>query len=246
MSSKAQLETELQRLRASVDEAGSSDPIDALVIETLADPAVQEVLAGILDDGGELAGVALDQAGTVGGLAQLTFTCQWKQGTSHVDDAPSAVAVVEVSPPRLLKVARAPASSASSAAAARFMPPQGVVPPVISGAQTPSAEEVLRFQFEANKVFEGWRQRTGFRSETMGVVGMTTGSYCSSLFVLRTPQRRLGLSHALGVTDDPDRRARGRSSRLRSPTAARRARSGVRDVGLNPIPLARPAVLDAR
>jgi hypothetical protein len=182
MSGREQIETELRRLRTAVDDAGSTDPVDALVIQTLADHEVQELLAGILDEGAVLTGVALDQAGTMDGLVQLTFACEWRHGTSHIGDPPCAVAVVEVSPTRLLKVARAPgASAASAAAAARFMPPQGIVPPVIGGAETPSADEVLRFQFEANKVFEAWGRRTAFPLEAMGVAGFTTGSHCSGL-----------------------------------------------------------------
>lgn len=182
MAGREQLEAELKRLRAVVKETDSTDPVDALVIYTLAASEVQDVLAGILDEGAVLAGVALDQAGTQAGLAQLTFACEWVSGTSHVGDPAAAVAVVELSPHRVLKVARAPRASATAAAAtARFMPPQGVVPPVIGGAETPSAEEVLRFQFEANEVFEDWSRRTGFPNEKLGVIGFTTGSYCSSL-----------------------------------------------------------------
>jgi hypothetical protein len=182
MTGADQLQAELKRLRSAVEEEDSSDPVDAIVIETLADSALQEVLAGILDEGAVLSGVVLDQAGTLAGLAQLTFVCDWEPGTSHVGEAPSAVAVVEVSPPRVLKVERASASSAAaSAAAARFRPPRGLVPPVLSGAETPSAEEVLRFQFEANEVFEDWRRRVGLPNETLGIVGFTTGTQCSSL-----------------------------------------------------------------
>ena len=182
MAGREQLEAELRRLRTAVEEAGSTDPVDALVIYTLADSALQDVLAGILDEGAVLTGVALDQAATQAGLAQLTFTCEWESGTSHVSDPPAAVAVVELSPPRLLKVARAqPSSAAAATAGARFIRPQGIVPPVIGGAETPSAEEVLRFQFQANEVFDDWRRRTGFPNETLGIVGFTTGSYCSSL-----------------------------------------------------------------
>ena len=102
MSTQSNLDAELARLRGELERTSRPDPVDVAVVEALASPEVQSLLMPILEDGGYLVGAVLEAAGTLEGVVQLTFDCDWSPGSSHVTNAPAVTALVEVAPPRVL------------------------------------------------------------------------------------------------------------------------------------------------
>lgn len=201
MTGKEQIEKELGRLRGMLKNAMSVDPVDVAVIEALGSTEVQELLLPILDGGAYLTGVVLDAAGTMVGVAHLTFECAWQPDKSHLTPAPRVAALVEVEPPRVLKAATI--AVPDSPPGVRFTPPSSPVPPVLREMSIPSPSEALSFNIEANRAFLEWAYRKGLytrlgldATERMmqptpifetrdggggGAMGLTTGTKCTSL-----------------------------------------------------------------
>jgi hypothetical protein len=180
MSGQEAVEQELRRLRAELDRAPTVDPVDVAVVEALASSEVQEQLVPLLDEGARLFGVVLESAGAMEGVVQLTFDCDWAPGTSHLTDPPAVSALVEISPPRVLRVSRIAAPPAGPGV--RFAPPEGPIPPALRELSFPTASEALEFSSEADRNFEGWLARTGLSQMLRPGLGLTTGTKCTSLF----------------------------------------------------------------
>jgi hypothetical protein len=173
---------ELARLRAALEKSDKRDPIDAAVIEALASDAVQKVLLPILEDGAVLQGVVLEAAGVMPGLIQLTFETAWAPGTSHITYPPRVSAMVEISPPNVLKAVEI--ASRAEPAGVRFVEPAGMVPPALEEPGFPSAEDAYKFNLEARQSFADWAAASGLAAristDTMAL-GLSTGTKCTSL-----------------------------------------------------------------
>lgn len=182
-SATKQIEIELARLRQELQQAESPDPIDVATVESLASKEVQELLLPILANGAHLTGVVLEPAGTIPGVVQLTFECEWTPGTSHITNAPAVSALVEISPPRLLKATKIASPEASGGV--RFSPPVEPVPPALRNVRIPSATEAFDFQNEALSSATDWLEQTGLAQRvsqgTVRALGLTTGTKCTSL-----------------------------------------------------------------
>jgi hypothetical protein len=182
-SPREQIEVELGRLRRELQQVETPDPIDVATVEALASNEVQELLIPILEEGAHLTSVILESAGVVPGVVQLTFDCAWIPGTSHLSHAPAISALVEISPPRVLKAAKvvAPASPPG----VRFAAPLGEVPPALRNMRIPSGTEAHEFQTQSLSSVNKWLEETGLqgriRREDVRMLGLTTGTKCTSL-----------------------------------------------------------------
>jgi hypothetical protein len=174
--------SELARLRAALEKSDKRDPIDAAVVEALASDAVLKVLLPILEQGAMLQGVVLEAAGVMPGLIQLTFETAWVPGTSHITYPPRVSALVEISPPAVLKAIEI--ASRAEPAGVRFAEPAGMAPPVLAEPSFPSAEEAYKFNLEARQSFADWVAASGLatriNTDTMAL-GLSTGTKCTSL-----------------------------------------------------------------
>jgi hypothetical protein len=180
MTGKQQIAAELKRLRAALKSDEEPDPVDVAVVEALASREVGELLAPILDDDAQLVGAVLEDAGSVAGVVQLTFETRWSPGASRITQAPAVRALVEVSPPSVLKAVTVLAPAAEPGV--RFTAPVGPVPPALRGLKRPTASEALSFNAEARQSFREWLGREGLPPELgTQALGLTTGTKCTSL-----------------------------------------------------------------
>jgi hypothetical protein len=184
MSGRDVIEHELQRLRAELEQVPTPDPVDVAVVEALASSEVQELLVPLIDEGAVLRGVVLEAAGTMEGVIQLSFDCDWAPGTSHLTNPPAVSALAEIAPPRVLKASKIVALP--DGPGVRFTPPEGHVPPALRQLDFPTASEAVQFNLEADRAFEAWLERTGLgamlESIQLGSIqGLTTGTRCTSL-----------------------------------------------------------------
>lgn len=180
MMSQKQIETELQRLRKALGSVQTPDPVDVAVVEALASSDVQDLLRPILDDGAVLQGVTMEAAGTMAGVAQLTFETAWSPGQSRISPPSRVSALVEVSPPRVLKAVERPAGSSPTASA--FVSPTGPVPVALQHLGIPSAAQALAFSAEATRSTAEWLRSQGFADRiNPSATGLTTGTKCTSL-----------------------------------------------------------------
>jgi hypothetical protein len=177
---KAALDKELERLRAILRTADRPDPIDVATVEALASPDVRSILEPILDDGATLKGVVLEPTGTIAGVVHLSFETEWPPGMSRATYAPSVQALVEISPPRVIRASQL--ISPPHPPAVRFSPPVGMVPPSLQHLGIPSPSEAHAFNVEAARSFEAWASQAGITPTTIGGgPGLTTGTKCTSL-----------------------------------------------------------------
>jgi hypothetical protein len=178
--SQTQIDTELQRLRKALDSTQTPDPVDVAVVEALASSDVQDLLRPILDDGAILQGVTMEAAGTMTGVAQLTFETTWAPGQSRISPPSRVGALVEVSPPRVLKAVELPGGSTPTASA--FVAPSGPVPVGLQHLGIPSASQALGFSAEATRSTADWLRSQGLADRVnAGGGGLTTGTKCTSL-----------------------------------------------------------------
>jgi hypothetical protein len=181
MSAKQSIVSELQRLRAALEKSEKRDPVDVAVVEALASAAVQKILVPILEQGAVLKGVVLEAAGVMPGLVQLTFETEWQPGSSHLTYPPCVSALVEISPPHVLKAVEI--AFRAEPPGVRFVEPVGMVPPALIDPTYPSADEAYRFSLAARQSFAEWAASTGFgdRLGDLAALGLTTGTKCTSL-----------------------------------------------------------------
>jgi len=177
------LELELKRLRRELETATPPDATDVAAVEALASKDIQDLLIPILNDGAYLAGVRLEPAGVMEGLVQINFECNWLPGTSRMTAPPVVSALVEVEPPRVLKVERFPSRGTSGGMT--FGSPAGAVPPVLQNVSPLSPTEATYFMAAANEGFEYWATANEMtdlsRKKKKGPQMVTTGSRCTSL-----------------------------------------------------------------
>ena len=183
---KEAIDQELERLRAILRTADRPDPIDVATVEALASPDVRSLLEPILDEGASLKGVVLEPTGTMAGIVHLSFETEWLPGMSRATYAPSVQALVEISPPRVIKTSQL--ISPSHPAGVRFSPPVGMVPPSLQNLGIPSPSEAHAFNVEAARSYAAWASYAGMRPAAIGGglgagvgVGLTTGTKCTSL-----------------------------------------------------------------
>jgi hypothetical protein len=207
MTPKEQIEKELSRLREMVSKAKAPDPVDVAVVEALGSQEVQAALIPVLAQGAFLTGVVLEAAGTMAGVAHLAFDCDWEPGTSHLTAAPRVEVLIEVDPPKILKVATILSPEVS--AGVRFTPPEGPIPPALRNMTAPSSSEALSFSQRANCALADWLVASGLEGRLGsggavprkmdppptwlpkdgggggggggGAMGLTTGTKCTSL-----------------------------------------------------------------
>jgi hypothetical protein len=177
--SQKQIDTELQRLRRALGSVKEPDPVDVAVVEALASNDVQNLLRPILDDGALLQGVTMEAAGTMAGVAQLTFETTWAPGQSRISPPPRVGALVEVSPPRVLKAVELLAGSSPTAGA--FVSPSGPAPVALQQLGIPTASQALAYSAEATRSTAEWLRSQGFADRMRPVGGLTSGTKCTSL-----------------------------------------------------------------
>jgi hypothetical protein len=185
--SQKQIDNELQRLRNALGSIQTPDPVDVAVVEALASSDVQDLLRPILDNGAILQGVTMEAAGTMAGVAQLTFETIWSPGQSRISPPSRVGALVEVSPPRVLKAVELPAGSSPTASA--FVSLSGPVPVALQNLGIPSAERALAFSAEATRSTAEWLGRQGLADRIRSSAGgLTTGTKCTSLLCFEKTQ----------------------------------------------------------
>jgi len=191
------IDQETERLRTIVKESKTVDPIDLAIIEALGSQEVSALLGPILDEGAVLTGATLSPAGSMEGIAMVTFNTKWLESASRLS-LPQAVSVLlELAPPKVLRVEKHPAENAALAAPFSF--PSGPTPVAIRGMAPPNPTQLLAFLRESNRSTEDWLSTAnlsggggllggggtlaggGLFGGTITAVG-TTGTKCTSFF----------------------------------------------------------------
>lgn len=184
MNLHPQIQKEHERIKSILSTVKDPDPMDAAVVHALASDEVNKVLGEILDDGAYLTGITMEAAGSMEGLVLFIFNTEWTPGQSRVSFPDVACALLEVNPPKIIKVLRQRPGSMPEAAA--FTQPEGPMPAILQNMQFPSSKEALEFNRQANETFEQWlaAQQMGNAGGGQGRrrrVGFTTGTRCTSL-----------------------------------------------------------------
>ena len=175
-----QIQKEYERISLILSTTKNQDTMDAAVATALSSEDLNNVLGAILDEGACLTGVTMDAAGSIEGIAIFTFNTEWIPGQSRITNPDVACALIEVNPPKVIKVVRQIPGSLPEAGF--FTKPEGQIPAIMRNMHYPGSSEALEFNRQANESLENWliAQRIG-GIHTKAHIGLTTGTRCTSL-----------------------------------------------------------------
>ncbi|MFX0066231.1 MAG: hypothetical protein ACFFC7_29055 [Candidatus Hermodarchaeota archaeon] len=148
MNGKEQIEKEISRLQRILDGEETPDPIEVAIVEAYKDSLVQEILIPILDGGAEVNKISKNTSGTMTGIVQFDFNTKWKKGSTHNTMPPIVSALVEISPPVVLKVVKRDASTLLDIS--EFTLPQNRKPFILSNLPTSLPFETQEFILKLN------------------------------------------------------------------------------------------------
>ena len=188
----AEIDAEVQRLQGLLSGTSEPDPVERAILEALSSSDVQSLLGPIIDEGASIVGVTMDAAGSMEGVAQFTFNTVWKSTTaSRITPPARVVALVQISPPRLLKAIKLTGGEAESAK--HFVQPSGPVPAALKELDIPAPQDVLDFNRAMNISVDRWLKATGLADKLPALASnsltatrqpSTTGTKCSTMLCL--------------------------------------------------------------
>lgn len=181
MTPREELASEVKRARTLIGKAKTPDEVDVAVVEALASPEVQDKLLPLLEEGATFAGITMETAGTVDGFVQLTFSTTWIPGTLRTPPPSAVIALVKLSPPRVLKAAVVPADATTDPRP--IVDTTGPTPVLLQQAPLPKPAEVAEFHLLVNRAYERWLKTSGLekRLPASGSGGLTSNTHCSGL-----------------------------------------------------------------